>query len=485
MKTLGKFLFLLSFSACCFSNSLTYLKNNTPYNSHELETIKAYLFANIATQEHVFSKAVEGQVIKSLPGAVLASPSYQDTTFFQDYQFHWVRDAAITMDEVTTLYDLASQKEKKQLHTYLENYINFESLIQKQHGEESLGEPKYNIDGSVWQGPWGRPQYDGPALRAITLIHIANSLLKQNEEDYVHSTILPLIITDLDFVMNKWQEKAFDLWEELNDTDHFFTKMVQRKAFVLAANFFNQMNDPAHAQNYQAVAAKLSHSLEQHWNANRGYVTETIHQQFYKGGGLNAAIILGALYGNLEDPNDPFAINSNRVMNSIYYIRHGFKHLYRVNIDNHYNPPLLGRYPSDVYDGMNDTYGNPWFLTTHQLAEYYYTLTNYYLNKKAITITADNFLFFHQVNHQFFSKPEVISFDRNPARFYQAISELIQQGDDLLHASKKYTACYNTYSCTHMSEQIDRKQGEQVSAKDLTWSYATLLTAMQTRLKDL
>ncbi len=30
-----------------------------------------------------------------------------------------------------------------------------------------LGEAKYEVDGSAFTGGWGRPQRDGPALRAI------------------------------------------------------------------------------------------------------------------------------------------------------------------------------------------------------------------------------------------------------------------------------------------------------------------------------
>lgn len=35
----------------------------------------------------------------------------------------------------------------------------------------------------------------------------------------------------------------------------------------------------------------------------------------------------------------------------------------------------------------------------------------------------------------------------------------------------------------HIAEQIDRNNGVQKSAKDLTWSYANILSAMKERLK--
>ncbi len=35
----------------------------------------------------------------------------------------------------------------------------------------------------------------------------------------------------------------------------------------------------------------------------------------------------------------------------------------------------------------------------------------------------------------------------------------------------------------HISEQISKQNGSQISANDLTWSYANLLSAMQARGK--
>lgn len=41
------------------------------------------------------------------------------------------------------------------------------------HSTVGLGEPKYYVNGQVYTGPWGRPQRDGPALRATTLMKFA------------------------------------------------------------------------------------------------------------------------------------------------------------------------------------------------------------------------------------------------------------------------------------------------------------------------
>ena len=453
-----------------------------PFSLNELNTIKQYLFNNIMTSDHVVIKENEGRVIHSMPGAVLASPSNKAEFFTQDYQFHWIRDAALTMNEVALLYSTSSLDERKQLKPYLINYINFEQQIQQQtlSKGQSLGEPKYNIDGTLWQGQWARPQNDGPALRAITMMAIANLLVKEGDEKLVQEKIRDMITTDLDYVASKWQEFNYDLWEEVGDQDHFFTKMVGRRALREGAEWVKQFADPGRAEWYLSVANQMTTSLQKHWNDHRGYFTETISQQFFKGGGMDSAIILGVLYGNIEDPNDPFAINNERVLSSIYFIRSSFVDLYRVNIDRPGSPPLVGRYPNDAYDGGQFNYGNPWILNTAALAEYYYALAYAYLKQGEINITKENILFFQQVNSSL-NQEKKITLSAHPGQFYTIINDLMNEGDHLLQRMKEYAVCYADGSCNHFSEQIDRTSGEQVSAKDLTWGYASLLSAMQMR----
>ena len=455
-----------------------------PYSQRELDTIKQYLFNNITTAERFIVKDDNGHLIKSIPGAVMASPSNKGTGFTQDYQFHWTRDAALVMKEVVYLYTQASQQEKKRLKSYLTNYINFERKAQTQvsrPGEQTLGQPKFNIDGTIWEGDWGRPQNDGAALRAITLANIANLFLQEGDEQYVRDVLINMVTTDLDYIVSEWQSKNYDLWEEVNDKDHFFNKMAQRKGLMEGSQLLARLGEGRRANQYLYVADQIQDSLNTHWNAGRGYFTETVNQQYYKGGGLNISIVLGVLHGDTNNPDDQFAVNNERVMSTVYYLRNAFSGLYRVNIDNHFNPPMLGRYPNDVYDGNQDEYGNPWPLTTNALGQYYYQLANVYLKQGKIVITNVNKLFFQQIDEKLGGKEEVILLTENPGKFYTIVNSLVEEGDKALGAVKHYATCYTDFSCMHFSEQIDRTSGKQVSARDLTWSYASALTAMQAR----
>lgn len=458
--------------------------NTPPFNSIELNIIKKYFFANIVNEKEVYAKTDNGNLILGLPGAVLASPSNKGEGFSQDYQFHWVRDAALSMKEVVYLYREANVEEKKQLKPYLMNYVNFERKAEQQtskKGEETLGQPKYNVDASIWEGEWMRPQNDGPALRAITLIAIANLLNQEGDKQYVKEVLVEMITKNLDYVVSVWQKKTFDLWEEVNDTEHFFTEMVQRKALLEGGAFLRQMGSAKKANLYVKTAKQLTDALLKNWNQNRGYITETVNQQYYKGGGINSAIILGALYGNLNNPADPFAINSDRMLSTVYFIRNAFSGLYKVNIDHRANPPLLGRYPNDIYDGNQFTYGNPWILTTNALAEYYYDLAKVFLKHGQIKITTNNLLFFQQLDPQLVTKVGTVSAAKNSKQFNAIVNSLVQEGDKAILAVKGYATCYPDETCYHFSEQVDRTTGKPVSAKDLTWGYASLLSAMQAR----
>lgn len=70
------------------------------------------------------------------------------------------------------------------LETKIKEYVTSQAHIQtvsNPSGDLSnglgLGEPKFEADETAFTGAWGRPQRDGPALRATALIAFANWLI--------------------------------------------------------------------------------------------------------------------------------------------------------------------------------------------------------------------------------------------------------------------------------------------------------------------
>jgi glucoamylase len=60
-----------------------------------------------------------------------------------------------------------------------------------------LAEPKYQVDGTRFNGAWGRPQRDGPALRAIALMTFSNWLTDNGQKSTAKTIIWPIISNDL------------------------------------------------------------------------------------------------------------------------------------------------------------------------------------------------------------------------------------------------------------------------------------------------
>lgn len=65
----------------------------------------------------------------------------------------------------------------------IEEYIDAQAYLQGVSNPSGglstggLGEPKFNVDETAFTGSWGRPQRDGPALRATALIAFGQWLL--------------------------------------------------------------------------------------------------------------------------------------------------------------------------------------------------------------------------------------------------------------------------------------------------------------------
>ena len=98
------------------------------------------------------------------PGIIIASPSESPP-----YKYHWIRDSALVMRTFVDMYETTKQPIYFQ---YIINYIENESKLQNLTTISGLGEPKYEINCSPFNGEWGRPQNDGPALRGIVLFQI-------------------------------------------------------------------------------------------------------------------------------------------------------------------------------------------------------------------------------------------------------------------------------------------------------------------------
>lgn len=96
------------------------------------------------------------------------------------------------------------------LQNQIQNYITAQARLQRIHSPSGdlssggLGEPKFEANGTQFTGTWGRPQRDGPALRAIALITYANWLINNGYSSTAASLVWPVIQNDLYYVAQYW-----------------------------------------------------------------------------------------------------------------------------------------------------------------------------------------------------------------------------------------------------------------------------------------
>lgn len=395
----------------------------SPFSEQDKTELTQHFLANITQQ-----------------GAVMASPSHAHP----DYYYHWTRDAAISMDLIEQWYEKNHDSELKERLFHYVSFTETSWKLRANEGYDILGEPKFYLDGAVYDKPWGRPQNDGAALVALTLSHFANELLKNNEHDYVRehlysNTLVPeqmgLIKKALEYTAHHWQEKHFDLWEETYGF-HFFSSVVQRQALIEGAALAHQLQDNAAGDYYQQQANQLSQQLLQHIDIEHQTILASVDATGpEKPQQLDSATLLATFYLKDNDPLKtlirPYINNTANALNAYFAAEYA--------INKHHDTPLFGRYPKDTYDGyVTGSLGNPWVILTTVIARFYY--------QQALSA-------------------------ENPKNKQQ----LLAKGDAYLSRLKA------VLPDNHLSEQLNRDEGNSQGARDLTWSYQALLTALDSR----
>jgi len=370
-----------------------------------------------------------------------------------------MRDAALTMRCVQETASSFSEYESV-LKAYSSWVLNVQSETDP-NGIDVRTEPKFELpNGEPFAGGWCRPQNDGPGLRATSLMMFANTLIDQNDSTFVSENLWTgdgsknggAIKYDLDYVVGNYQSSTCDLWEEYTADDLFWNRITMKKAMILGADFATKMGDTDAAASYTATAQAIDSTLyDTHWTGSA--VIE------HTGRTYDGAVIVGFNVG--FDPSDNlFAPSSFEVASTVKEYNAMFCDEYAINTqDSGDNVPgvLYGRYQNDNYAG-----GNPWVLTTAALGNLLYRGGNYV--KKHGLPSSDALE----------TWSDVFGVDSSEI----TADTFVTAGDAVLNRLK-----FHIGDTFHLDEQIDRNTGVQMSAEDLTWSYAEVLNAMSSRDK--
>ena len=352
-------------------------------------------------------------------GIIIASPSETPP-----YKYHWIRDSALVMRTIVDMY----RKTKDPIYFQsILNYIENESKLQNLDTISGLGEPKYNINCTAFNGSWGRPQNDGPALRGIILFQIIE-LISYKYETLIERLILPIIFRDLRYILHNYRKVSFDIWEEKLGW-HFYTRMIQAKFIKEALRYRKKFQEHFDIASINQTYQDLLHDLKDHING------DTIISSFDDKGEIikyeDSANLLAFCHINYDE--DILKIIP------LEYINHTCDHLidaFRKKYkDDSLN--LIGRYIDDQYYD-----GHIWILCSLALGQIYIQL---YQRRNVVKYSSPM--------HRSKSNPNNLFIE-----IANGILERILTLDPNLI----------------LPEQFNPNTNEFISAKKLTWNYSEL-----------
>ncbi|EXJ58904.1 hypothetical protein A1O7_06334 [Cladophialophora yegresii CBS 114405] len=400
------------------------------------------------------------------PGVVVASPSKVNP----DYFYTWTRDSALTY---TMLIDELIFGNLT-LRTTIEDYTAAQAVLQTVTNPsgslwpagDGLGEAKFYTNLTRYDGTWGRPQRDGPALRAIAFMTLAPVLFHLNETDLYKQIYWPLVLNDLRYVGQYWNQTGYDLWEEVHGSS-FFTIANQHRALVQGALLAEQLNTTCRPC---AQAPQLLCFLQNNfWNASGGYLTANINANQVMRSGINADPILASISvfdANATCDAGDFQPCNSRVLATHKALVDSFRTLYPIN--NNASAPnavLVGRYPEDTYYG-----GNPWPLCTFAAAEVLYDAVHQINRTGTLTVDNDSLAFFQDIS------PNITAGNYTGTALTGILANMTTYADGFVSAVQQFLPPNGS-----ISEQFNRTTGESTSASRLTWSFASFVTMARRR----
>lgn len=311
-----------------------------------------------------------GQAIKPRPGSVVASPVLAAYDPDPDYFFHWYRDSAAVIDALRLLradlpkadslfqdfvrfsLDLEALDGRRAMPDWRDAAApDFARFLRKDldaaHGTAIAAETRVNPDGTLDITDWPRPQHDGPALRALTLMRWG-----------ADGDAATLVRHDLAFVLTHARRPCFDIWEEEFGL-HAYTLRVSAAALKDGAIWLAARGAHADAERCGAEAAATEAMLDEFWMEGAAY----IRSRKVEGGApeklLDCAVILAAIHAG---------VTGERYTATLARLEALFDASYAINRSRRSGrAPALGRYAGDKYYS-----GGAYYFSTLGAAEFCY-----------------------------------------------------------------------------------------------------------------
>ena len=334
------------------------------------------------------------------------------------------------------------------------DYVQFAQVCQNSAAAFGhFGRASYFINGNP-RDQW-TDQSDGPALQTLAILQLFTRL-----DGPTQAVARAVIDANLSFLLGAYQDTTtyFNLWEEHTGAS-LFTRAVQLRCFeAIQSNTIGIATPPALA----GAITWLQNALQTHWNGQCYQSLVPAPSNTYD---PNIDIVLAAIYGAI--PVTDTKLLATAALLRSQWTDPNSPYFYPINGADQQQRgigPMLGRYPGDVYDGNTDAQvgDHPWAVSTCALAELYYRLASA-ITTAVVPLDALSTNFFSQVS---------VDAQTTPAA---AAAALQAAGDKLLQAVIFHSDHYE------LSEQFDATSGYEKSVSDLSWSYASFLSAVRAR----
>jgi glucoamylase len=393
------------------------------------------------------TRAGFGQTIRARAGAIVASPVLAAYDPEPDYFFHWYRDSAVVVDALRLLAEDTDSSIDTRGH--FSDFVRFSLALGELDGRDLVQAPgwrahvtddylKYlrsdsdlasvrvNPDGTLDVSSWARPQFDGPALRALALLRWIRSPCF---EGVAPAPVEALLRNDLAVTFKHWRDASFDIWEEEKGL-HYYTLRVCAAALDSGADWLGTRGSPD-AHRYRADAHSILRQLDGYWLAEEQYYRSRILESGARSTKeLDIAVILATIHAAGDAATH--SVRDPRMHSTLARLQTLFGDLYPINRDRDpAHAPAMGRYAGDVYFS-----GGAYFFSTFGAAEFYYC-----------------------------AAPSA----QDPHR-------LIERGDGFLRTARAFTP-----QSGDLAEQFDQRTGEPRSARHLAWSYAAFISCIVAR----
>ena len=155
----------------------------------------------------------------------------------------------------------------------MQQFLRPDEEIAAVEGENVLGEVRYNADGTLDFLRWNRPQYDGPAFRALACLRYLDA---GAVADDTQGIVAELIRLDLHYTAEHAGEPCYDLWEE-EIARHYYTCLVQFAALQKGAHWAKANGHGDYAARLDAAAQRLREMLDGFWSPGKGFYLEPRH----------------------------------------------------------------------------------------------------------------------------------------------------------------------------------------------------------------